>query len=56
MIGGVELSDGERDALLELGRQRLDAIREQRGEGVFIQRSPIRSSVKYSGLRCARGH
>jgi len=31
LIGGVALSDGERDALLELCRQRLDAFREQRG-------------------------
>ena len=30
LIGGDELSDGERDALLELCRQRLDAFREQR--------------------------
>lgn len=28
LIGGEELSDGERDALLELCRQRLDAFRE----------------------------
>ena len=33
-IGGDELSDGERDALLELYRQRLDTFREQRGEEV----------------------
>ncbi|MCP9861038.1 MULTISPECIES: hypothetical protein [unclassified Cyanobium] len=38
MIGGDELSDGERDALLELCRQRLDAFREQRGEEVFAHR------------------
>jgi hypothetical protein len=30
----VELSDNERDELLELCRQRLDAFREQRGEEV----------------------
>jgi len=30
----VELSDAERDQLLELCRQRLDAFREQRGEEV----------------------
>ena len=34
LIGGDELSDGERDALLELYRQRLDTFREQRGEEV----------------------
>jgi hypothetical protein len=32
LIGGDELSDGERDALQQLCRQRLDAFREQRGE------------------------
>jgi hypothetical protein len=31
----VELSDAERDQLLELCRQRLDAFREQRGEEVL---------------------
>ena len=34
LIGGDELSDGERDALLELYRQSLDTFREQRGEEV----------------------
>jgi hypothetical protein len=34
LIGGDELSDAERDELLELCRQRLDAFREQRGEEV----------------------
>ena len=38
LIGGDELSDGERDALLELCRQRLDAFREQCGEEVFAHR------------------
>ena len=33
-VGGDELSDSERDQLLELCRQRLDAFREQRGEEV----------------------
>ena len=50
LIGGDTLSDGERDALLELCRQRLDAFREQRGEEVFAHRSrhrsPISGSVK----------
>ncbi len=57
LVGGEELSDGERDALLELCRQRLDAFREQRGEGVFAQRSrsPISGSVKYQVLTCAQG-
>jgi diadenosine tetraphosphate (Ap4A) HIT family hydrolase len=34
LIGGVELSDTERDALQQLCRQRLDTFREQRGEEV----------------------
>jgi len=34
LVGGEELSDTERDQLLELCRQRLDAFREQRGEEV----------------------
>ena len=55
LVGGDELSDGERDALLELCRQRLDAFREQRGEEVFAHRSPISDSVKYRVHRCARG-
>jgi hypothetical protein len=38
LIGGDELSDGERDALLELCRQRLDAFRDQCGEEVFAHR------------------
>jgi ATP adenylyltransferase len=32
LIGAEELSDSERDALLQLCRQRLDGFREQRGE------------------------
>ena len=59
LIGSDELSDGERDELLELCRQRLDAIREQRGEEVFAHRSRHRSpnsgSVKYKVLHRARG-
>ena len=34
LVGGDELSDAERDQLLELCRQRLDAFRAQRGEEV----------------------
>jgi hypothetical protein len=34
LVGGDELSDAERDQLLDLCRQRLDAFREQRGEEV----------------------
>jgi ATP adenylyltransferase len=59
LIGGDELSDGERDALLDLCRQRLDAFREQRGDEVFAHRSrhrsPISGSVKYRVHRCAQG-
>jgi ATP adenylyltransferase len=58
-VGGDELSDAERDELLQLCRQRLDAFREQRGEEVFAHRSrhrtPISGSVKYRIHRCARG-
>lgn len=38
LIGGDELSDSERDALLQLCRQRPDGFREQRGEEVFASR------------------
>jgi len=59
MVGGDELSDAERDQLLELCRQRLDAFREQRGEEVFAHRSrhrtPITGSVKVRVLTRARG-
>jgi hypothetical protein len=59
LIGGEELSDGERDELLELCRQRLDAFREKRGEEVFAHRSrhrtPINGSVNYQVLTRARG-
>jgi len=59
LVGGVELSDAERDQLLELCRQRLDAFREQRGEEVFAHRcrhrSPISGSSKYRVHRCAQG-
>ena len=34
LVGGEELSDAEREELLQLCRQRLDAFREQRGEEV----------------------
>jgi hypothetical protein len=42
--GAVELSDSERDALLQLCRQRLDGFREQRGEE-SARSSPGTSSV-----------
>jgi len=59
LVGGEELSDAEREELLDLCRQRLDAFREQRGEEVFAHRSrhrtPIRGSVKVRVLTRARG-
>jgi diadenosine tetraphosphate (Ap4A) HIT family hydrolase/5-methylcytosine-specific restriction endonuclease McrA len=59
LIGAEELSDSERDALLQLCRQRLDGFCEQRGEEVFAHRSrhrnPISGSVKYRVLTRARG-
>jgi len=59
LLGGDELSDTERDQLLELCRQRLDAFREQRGEEVFAHRSrhrsPISGSIKVRVLTRARG-
>ena len=59
LVGGEELSDDERDQLLQLCRQRLDAFRMQRGEEVFAYRSrhrtPISGSIKYRVLTRARG-
>ena len=59
LVGGEELSDAERDQLLELCRQRLDAFRAQRGDEVFAHRSrhrtPISGSTKYRVLTRARG-
>jgi ATP adenylyltransferase len=55
----VELSDAEREELLQLCRQRLDAFRMQRGEVVFAHRSrhrtPISGSIKYRVLTRAKG-
>ncbi|WP_158217409.1 hypothetical protein [Synechococcus sp. MW101C3] len=43
LIGGDALSDGERDALLELCRQRLDAFREHPDQRLSeVQDSPLR--------------
>ncbi|MCP9900597.1 HNH endonuclease [Cyanobium sp. Cruz CV13-4-11] len=59
LVGGEELSDAERDELLQLCRQRLDAFREQRGQEVFAHRSrhrtPISGSIKYRVLTRAKG-
>jgi len=58
-VGGEELSDAEREELLQLCRQRLDAFREQRGQEVFAHRSrhrtPISGSIKYQVLTRAKG-
>jgi hypothetical protein len=48
LVGGEELSDAERDQLLQFCRQRLDAFREQRGEEVFAHRRRHRTPI--SGL------
>jgi len=59
LVGGEELSEAERDELLQLCRQRLDAFRMQRGEEVFAHRSrhrtPISGSIKYRVLTRAKG-
>ena len=48
LVGGAELSDAEREELLQLCRQRLDAFREQRGEEVFAHRSRHRTPISGS--------
>jgi hypothetical protein len=59
LVGGEELSDAEREELLQLCRQRLDAFRMQRGEEVFAHRSrhrtPISGSIKCRVLTRAKG-
>jgi hypothetical protein len=59
LVGGEELSDAEREELLQLCRQRLDAFRMQRGEEVFAHRSrhrtPISGSIKVRVLTRAKG-
>ena len=58
-MGGEELSDAEREELLQLCRQRLDAFRMQRREEVFAHRSlhrtPISGSIKYRVITRACG-
>jgi diadenosine tetraphosphate (Ap4A) HIT family hydrolase len=46
-VGGEELSDAEREELLQLCRQRLDAFREQRGEevGCLLMQKPAPSGT-----------
>jgi hypothetical protein len=50
LIGAEELSDSERDALLQLCRQRLEGFREQRGEEL------ARSSPETSSAPVISGH
>jgi hypothetical protein len=47
LVGGEELIDAERDQLLELCRQRLDAFREQRGQevGCLLTQKPAASGT-----------
>jgi ATP adenylyltransferase len=47
LVGGEELSDAERDELLQLCRQRLDAFRMQRGEevGYLLTQKPAASGT-----------
>jgi hypothetical protein len=47
LVGGEELSDAERDQLLELCRQRLNAFRMQRGEevGCLLTQKPAASGT-----------
>jgi hypothetical protein len=59
LIGSEELSDSERDELLQLCRLRFDAFQAQGGEEVFAHRSrhhtPISGSIKYRVLTRALG-
>ena len=56
LVGGEELSDAERDQLLELCRQRLDAFRQQRGEEVaclLIEKPAASASAAATARRSA---
>ena len=59
LCAAVKMRDAERDELLQLCRQRLDAFRMQRGEEVFAhrscQRTPISGSVTYRVPTRAKG-
>ncbi|MCP9927434.1 hypothetical protein [Cyanobium sp. CH-040] len=55
-IGAEELSDSERDMLLQLCRQRLDWFREQRGEEVAclsVEKPAASAITPASGARSA---
>jgi hypothetical protein len=56
LVGGDELSDAERDQLLALCRQRLDAFRQQRGEEVaclLIEKPAASATAAATGRRSA---
>jgi hypothetical protein len=63
LVGGEELIDAERDQLLQLCRQRLDAFRMQRGEevGCLLTQKPAASgtgaaTAPRSAARSKSGH
>jgi len=63
LVGGEELSDAEREELLQLCRQRLDTFREQRGEevGCLLTQKPAASgtgaaTAPRSAARSKSGH
>lgn len=59
LIGADDLSDQERDALLDLCREKLDAFRAKRGDEVFAHRSrhrtAISGSIRYRVFTRAKG-
>jgi len=59
LIGADDLSDQERDALLQLCREKLDAFRLKRGDEVFAHRSrhrtAISGSIRYRVFTRAKG-
>jgi diadenosine tetraphosphate (Ap4A) HIT family hydrolase/5-methylcytosine-specific restriction endonuclease McrA len=59
LIGADDLSDQERDALLQLCREKLDAFRLKRGDDVFAHRSrhrtAISGSIRYRVFTRAKG-
>ena len=59
LIGSADLSDIERDALLQLCREKLDSFRLKRGDEVFAHRSrhraAISGSIRYRVFTRAKG-
>ena len=45
LVGADDLSESERDALLQLCRKKLDAFRLKRGDEVFAHRSRHRTAI-----------